>query len=48
MLTLERGVSVVTLPGDGSLPHVEYASGLLAPLPRFRVTITPLNPGAAR
>ena len=48
VLTLERGVSVVTLPGDGSLPHVEYASGLLAPLPRFRVTITPSNPGATR
>ncbi len=48
VLMLERGVSVVTLPGDGSAPHVEYASGLLAPLPRFRVTITPSNPGANR
>jgi hypothetical protein len=40
VLTLERGVSVVGLGGDGRAAQVEYASGLLAPLPRFRVTMT--------
>jgi hypothetical protein len=37
LLTLERGVSVVILAADGTPSQVEYASGLLAPLPRFLV-----------
>jgi Protein O-mannosyl-transferase TMEM260-like len=47
-LTVERGVSVVTLPEDGPAPRTEYASGLLAPLPRFRVSMTPLDPRKTR
>ena len=47
-LTLERGVSVVTLPEDGSAPRIEYASGLFAPLPRFRVSMTAPNPRMTR
>jgi Protein of unknown function (DUF2723) len=43
LLTLERGVSVVALPLDGRAAQIEYASGLLAPLPRFRVILTPSN-----
>jgi hypothetical protein len=48
VLTLERGVSVVTLPEDGLAPGTDYASGLLAPLPRFRVSMTPTNPRETR
>jgi hypothetical protein len=48
VLTLERGVSVVTLPEDGPAPRTEYASGLFAPLPRFRVSLTPPNPRETR
>jgi hypothetical protein len=47
-LTLERGVSVVTLPEDGLAPRTGYASGLFAPLPRFRVSMTPPNPRETR
>jgi hypothetical protein len=47
-LTLERGVSVVILSEDGLAPRADYASGLLAPLPRFRVSMTPPNPRETR
>ena len=39
VLTLERGVSVVGLGQDGAAMRTEYASGLFAPLPRFRVAM---------
>ena len=35
LLTLERGVSVAALAGDGTPRLVAYASGLFAPLPRY-------------
>ena len=40
VLTLERGVSVVGLGQDGAAMRTEYASGLFAPLPRFRVAMS--------
>jgi len=40
VLTLERGVSVVALDQDGAAMRTEYASGLFAPLPRFRVAMS--------
>jgi len=42
-LTLERGISLVFLSEKGDTPRGEYASGLLAPLARYRVSLTP-NP----
>ncbi len=45
VLTLERGVSAVLLTPDGTVRAAEYASGLFAPVPRYRVTLTaPLRP----
>src|SRR5690606_2210380 len=45
VLTLERGVSAVLLTPDGAVRATEYASGIFAPAPRYRVTLTaPLRP----
>jgi transmembrane protein TMEM260 (protein O-mannosyltransferase) len=41
VLTLERGVSFIALSGSGEPVLATYASSLFAPLPRFRVTLTP-------
>lgn len=40
VLTLERGVSVVLLNPDGTVRTTAYASGLFAPVPRYRVSLT--------
>jgi hypothetical protein len=40
-LILERGVSFVALGRDGSAAMTDYASGLLAPLPRYRIRPAP-------
>jgi hypothetical protein len=45
VLTVERGIGVVGFAQDGTAPQVEYASALLAPLPRFRVTLPSSNAG---
>jgi len=39
VLTLERGVSFVGFGQDGAVTRIEYASGLFAPLPRYRVAM---------
>ena len=39
VLTLERGVSAVLLTPEGAPRAVEYASGLFAPSPRYRVEL---------
>ncbi len=41
VLILERGVSVVALDPDGRPRLTAYASGLLAPLPRYRIRPVP-------
>jgi hypothetical protein len=43
-LILERGVSFVALNGDGSPRVAAYASGLFAPLPRYRITPAAAGP----
>jgi len=43
VLTLERGVSFVGLGPDGAVTQIEYASGLFAPLPRYRVAMPGLK-----
>jgi Protein O-mannosyl-transferase TMEM260-like len=40
-MILERGVSFVAFSPDGSPVMATYASGLFAPIPRFRVTLAP-------
>jgi hypothetical protein len=41
VLTIERGVSVVALGGDGRTRVAGYASSLYAPEPRFRIRAVP-------
>ncbi len=41
VFTLERGVSIVALGGNGQTRLAGYASGLYAPEPRFRIRATP-------
>ncbi len=48
LLTMERGVSVVGIDQDGTARLVAYASGLFAPLPRFRLTMPSARPATDR
>jgi hypothetical protein len=45
VLTLERGVSLVLLSPAGEVRQVAYASGLLAPLPRWFARLAPAAAG---